>query len=586
MRVHFDPNSERAFVFVNDNAQEYILSKSSFVSRSAKIRKNSLYRHCSSIEIFEFTSEDEIEEKLRFYTASNIAQLVRNALELHAVDAQGAAMMLKLLHPQFSSFDSAPLHLFEQLARYENLISMFKGDEWKLSNVNAWRPYRDSLTAMYSLRKVRKVCHSWQEMGKYIKVPEEELFAKGRQKSFFSTLYDATNNEVDLNNAYLEYCGLVGNIPRKAGSLESQFFCVFGGLSRNIRSKKKTYAVSVGLQNPIAAPNTDGLSNFLKESNKIREKLEASLSNLAIKFQDLGLETLNKKKLQKGQKEKLEVHLSELNSVFHATCFGVAKALGDYFQPRHPAKPRITIKAIDLENDDLKLYTIFRDHKANYSQSTSLDENTGFQFALKTGQLFLSNNVHASYKVGIYKNPRLTRLTAANKARISSKLRSQNGWLSLWKDSENGSEGASYRSTMILPINISRPSSNSTPGDRIDRVVVTAFLCIDHETESYFNPKIDLDVMQSGAGLFRTYLTNRHSLLVSTRIILNIVDRLKGKFSSLRIESNFESRELDINRLLNSIEKADSKSTLSFVDYGLRYLSFAEKNSETDADDG
>jgi len=571
--VHFDPSGERAFTFEKGEGYEISLQGNSVVKKKIGLNHQSLYRFTSNIETYENITERDVVSKLESYIQSNRAQLLRNALELFNSSPDGSNRILSRL---LGSLELVKLDLpqvFAHLVRSKDLLEVFDGKSWKVKNLPAWEPFRAKLAEHYSFSHAKKVAECWSSIQTPIGATEEELFSRCRQKHFFETLNRSCDSSVDLNASYLEYCGIVGNLPRSEGTLEEHFFEAFSKLSPTIAAKKRTYhsLQSSPQFSKVFVSNPALLSDFIAEANALRSSMEESLASLASKISVESLKGANVGEDGEAEKRKLEEILAEWNSLFHFACLGTSRALQNYFQPRHKVGPRITVKSIDLEENSLRIHTIFRDHKADYAQSSQLEQNSGFQFALRTGEPFVCNNIPASFKAGIYRNPRLPDLNNASLRQNSARIKSKHGWASLWSVTSGQTSDSSYKSTMIIPINISRVTKQSGADNRLTHQAVTAFLCIDHEVENYFDPKHDVRILESGVGILRSYLSTRHSVLVSTQIILKLVDRLKDRFRTIRVQSSFESRIIEVSRLKRSIIEADSTSALSFVDYGLRH---------------
>lgn len=187
--------------------------------------------------------------------------------------------------------------------------------------------------------------------------------------------------------------------------------------------------------------------------------------------------------------------------------------------------PRLCIKVCQGDNIvDIK----FRDRGEYIVKPHSIELNTGFSKAYKSGKAFLINDIPGLAKEGSYENPRLKKVEAA---KYSSKpleclyRKIKPGykdieWMKCWRTTNDGVErdglpdsDSAYKSTYIFPMtligaNISHEFRKRFGVDALkdESRAIYGFLCIDHEERNYFEEKLDWKIGYVFADLISHYL--------------------------------------------------------------------------------
>lgn len=204
----------------------------------------------------------------------------------------------------------------------------------------------------------------------------------------------------------------------------------------------------------------------------------------------------------------------QMKSIFD----GNFHCLQKYFLLRSeaPRLPRICTKIFHAG----KIKDLFRCCGSYVGVDTSVETNTGFHEAHKSGKQFICNDIPALAKAHMYVNPRLDPARAATyKTTLLGWFREKffhhedTLWITCWKPAGNipNSAQACYKSTLIVPMTL---EGNMLAPEFKDRFgigtspekAIYGFLCFDHPAKNYFNENVDIQIGYIFADLLSLYL--------------------------------------------------------------------------------
>lgn len=571
--VHFDRKLTTGFVFSENHTRIYRLDATPEEVPASKLSLADFPLFSNYIEKRLVQTEREIFSQLREYKSSNVAFLL---FQFFKCNYEGIDVNKNLIEPLLINYSKIPnlqTYFVEHLSR--NLLGnkALKNIEATFFSLTNGQDFINSVFEKYPVNQISKIHKSWLKVLDIVEIDESVLYYRASNIGYFDTLFAASLREVEPQDAYFKFATLVGNFPRKRGSIEDKFFESFEMLSRDCANLKKTYSQKSNTSVAAQKVSNTRFLHFFRAGMYIREELERKISYFADQVNDLDPKKILPASSDDSAKVWLEQSMSFWNDTFFKLCIDISDSLIVYFGSRHETLPRITIKGIEEVGTKLYINTIYRDHDVDYLQNSVADDNTGFSFSLKTGQPFFNNDLPACYRARIYSNARLPKLDEHNKKAIKRRISSKNGWMKIWEHGTSEQKQNAYKSTLIFPIRISPGKrGNNIEFDKND-YLVSGFLCVDHPEAYYFDPKYDIEVLRSSANVLGTYLSARRVTFLCAKLILKLITRLGRKREKLTIESlydQYDHREIASDGLKRSIEReAIASPSIALLDIAL-----------------
>jgi hypothetical protein len=204
--------------------------------------------------------------------------------------------------------------------------------------------------------------------------------------------------------------------------------------------------------------------------------------------------------------------------------------------------PRICIKSNKRGGHVDLIFDLYRHYVARPISSQSgtyemgpfpVSDNTGFNHVATSGTYFLEPDIPRAVVSTGYKNPRLDheKVRAYKRPSLLKRIfaHRDEDWEQCWINYSKGMETlppeACYKSTLIIPIGLSKSqlaseflASIHQRSDQIEHIesLVFAYLCFDHTSAHYFSPSLHVDIGHMFAHILAPYFCTRWILTVTS----------------------------------------------------------------------
>jgi len=187
-----------------------------------------------------------------------------------------------------------------------------------------------------------------------------------------------------------------------------------------------------------------------------------------------------------------------------------------HFDKRSTSQPRLAVKGNWRTEDRDKVITIFRDRPVGYGDVFLLEESSAISYCARHGRPYLCNNIVEAVLDGRYNNPRISqpevqRITSS-KYLGSARHALNKRWREVWKSQSEDRTGE-YRSTLVVPISISKSKLSSETLARFDVEdsdrLIFGYLCVDHVDAGFFDEELDVPFVEIVANVLSIYAFQR-----------------------------------------------------------------------------